>query len=84
MSNGFPIGPNDEKVLFSSRRNPKLPDMYIMNNHPQQLGSGKAYYFIHDGSFEAAKKIYELEVKEMKIPQGPHDEAVDLGAHTVT
>lgn len=81
MSSLLPIGVDDEKVIFSSRRNPKLPDVYVAKSHPQQLGSGTAYYFIHNGSFEAAKSIYEMEVKELKIPQGSHDEAIDLGTH---
>lgn len=83
MSSRLPIGADDERVIFSPERHPKLPDIYIMDNHPQQIGKGRAFYFIYDGTFESAKAIYELEVNELrlKIPQGSHDEAIALGAH---
>lgn len=77
----YPVGIGDRKVDFPPGRNPKLPAIYIMENHPLHVGSGMAYYFIHDGSPGAAADIYNMEVNELKIPQGPHQEAIELGAH---
>lgn len=80
----YPIGPGNRKVEFPPSHNPKLPAIYIMPNHPLHCGGGNTYYFIHDRSPAAAKDIYHMEVNKLKIPQGPHSEAIELGRHICT
>lgn len=72
-----PVGPADVKVVLPPGRHPRLPCIYIMENHPKY--DGRAYYFIHDASFDASREIYRLEVEEFKIPQGPRVEAIEMG-----
>lgn len=78
----LPISPEDVKLSFPSGRHPDLPDIYKSKNHVLSAKYNNIYYFIHDGSLEASEKTYNLEVNELKIPQGSHAEAVELGAHT--
>lgn len=77
----LPIGPGDVRVQFPAGRNPKLPDIYKAAAHVLSTEYKNIYYFIHDGTMEAAKATYELEVNELKIPQGSHEEAVELGMY---
>lgn len=75
------LRPRDVKVTLPSGRNPKLPSIYVTPHHPLHLGAGMAYFFIHDGTFEGAQAIYNLEVNELRIPQGSCDEAIQMGEH---
>lgn len=77
----LPISPEDVKLSFPEGRHPDLPDIYKAKNHVLSALYNNIYYFIHDRSPEAAKKTYNIEVNELKIPQGSHAEAVELGAH---
>lgn len=77
----LPIGVGDTKVDLPPGRHPKLPAIYRTEKHPLYDGPGRIFYFIHDGSFKASRKTYECEVTELKIPQGPREEAVKMGTH---
>lgn len=80
----LPVGPFDVVVDLPTSRDPRLPVIYVTPDHPLHLGHGKAYYFIYDGTFENAQAVYNLEVNELKIPQGPREEAVQMGGHLFT
>lgn len=71
----------DTKVDFPLGRHPDLPEIWMMAQHPMQQGNGRTFYFIHDGTFESACKVYRLEVEELKIPQGPREEAIEMGEY---
>lgn len=78
--NNSAVGIGDTKVDLPGRHY-RLPDIYKTDKHPLYNGAGQVYYFIHDGTLKGSRKIYELEVSEFRIPQGPHKEAVGMGAH---
>lgn len=82
-SPGLAVGPHDMKLMFPVGRSAKLPDIYEAFEHPLHRGSGKAYFFIHEGTLEAALETYKLEVNELKIPQGPRGDAISLGKSTL-
>lgn len=79
QDNTLPIGSSDVKVTFPCGRDPRLPCIYIMKNHPLHSGDGTAYYFVHSGTREASEKTYRMEVEDLKIPQGPREDALALG-----
>lgn len=73
------VGPFNIAVPHPAARHPKLPTLYEMKNHPKHKGQGRALYYLYNGLFDAARDIYNLEVKELKIPQGSANEAISMG-----
>lgn len=74
-----PVGDGDEKVTFPPDRPSFLPNIYIKRNHPHHKGSGRAFYYIQDGSPRGMQRVARLERNSLAVPEGGEREAIRKG-----
>lgn len=75
----LPVGDGDRKVPLQAGRSPDLPDLYKAAVHPLHWGSGRAYYFIQNGSSEAMIEAYRYEDSITSFPQDDEASAINEG-----